>query len=183
MLEPNENPVLAGVPKGKQKLVWLLNKIEEPPTPEVIFLDFQDVEVATASFLRESVLTFRDLIRNKNPNLYPVIANPSPEVKEELEEFLRSRGDVMMICSLDGKNKVSDAKLIGELDPKQKLTFDLVLQQGETDAGKLMRAHGRKEGVKQTAWNNRLSALASRGLVMEFSFGRAKHYKPLFQGA
>lgn len=183
LLEPREGPVLSGSPRGKKKLVTLLSKIESPSQPEVVFLDFQGVEVATTSFLRESVLAFRDFIRSQNPNLYPVIANPAPEVKEELEELLRSRGDVIMICTLDEKNKVSDTKLIGELDPKQKLTLNLVHKYGETDAGTLMRDYGEGEGVKQTAWNNRLASLAAKGLVMEISIGRAKRYMPLFQGA
>jgi hypothetical protein len=36
--------------------------------------------------------------------------------------------------------------------------------------------------VKQTAWNNRLSALAMSGLVVELSEGRSKRYKPMFEG-
>jgi hypothetical protein len=43
-----------------------------------------------------------------------------------------------------------------------------------------MREHGESEGVKQTAWNNRLVALAAMGLVVELSEGRAKRYRPLF---
>jgi len=43
-----------------------------------------------------------------------------------------------------------------------------------------MREHGESEGVKQTAWNNRLAALAGLGLVVELSQGRAKRYRPLF---
>ena len=62
------------------------------------------------------------------------------------------------------------------------MTFDLVQERGETDAGELMRDHGEKEGVKQTAWNNRLASLAGLGLVIEIAQGRAKRYKPLFEG-
>ena len=45
-----------------------------------------------------------------------------------------------------------------------------------------MRVHGKNERVQQTAWNNRLSALASLGVVIEFSEGRAKRYRPLLAG-
>ncbi len=70
---------------------------------------------------------------------------------------------------------------LGDLDPKQRVTFDLVCERGETDAAELMRQYG---GTKtQTAWNNRLAALAALGLVVEMSQGRAKRYKPLLQGA
>jgi hypothetical protein len=72
--------------------------------------------------------------------------------------------------------------LIGQLDRKQQLTFDLVRQRGETDAMELMREFGDTEDVGSTAWNNRLSSLVSLGLIIELSFGRAKRYKPLLQG-
>lgn len=56
-------------------------------------------------------------------------------------------------------------------------------QRGETDAGELMRAYGKREKVRHaTAWNNRLSALASLGLVVEMRSGRLKRYRPLLQG-
>jgi hypothetical protein len=67
------------------------------------------------------------------------------------------------------------------LDPKQKLTLELVNRIGETDASELMRDHNAGENVKQTAWNNRLSALAEQGLVFEVCLGRAKRYKRLFE--
>jgi hypothetical protein len=87
-----------------------------------------------------------------------------------------------MTCALDEMGRVSQPALIGDLDPKQKITFDLVRERGETDAGELMREYGEKEGVKQTAWNNRLVSLTALGLIIEITQGRAKRYKPLFEG-
>jgi hypothetical protein len=59
------------------------------------------------------------------------------------------------------------------------MTFEIVYQHGETDAGELMRKND--DGLKHTtAWNNRLSSLASMGLIMEVSRGRSKRYRPLF---
>jgi len=58
-----------------------------------------------------------------------------------------------------------------------------VQDHGETDAGELMRNHGAREKVKHaSAWNNRLSALASLGLVVETRQGRLKRYRPLLKG-
>jgi hypothetical protein len=88
-----------------------------------------------------------------------------------------------MTCTLDASRNVNDVTPIGEFDPKQRLTYDLVRTRGEIDAGQLMREFGQSEGVTQPAWNNRLSALAARGLIVEVSEGRAKRYKPIFEGA
>lgn len=74
--------------------------------------------------------------------------------------------------------------LIGQLDPKQRRTFELVQQRRETDAGELMRDFSDTERLKSpTAWNNRLASLASLGLVAEVSQGRSKRYKLVFEEA
>ncbi len=175
--------VLAGAVNGRLALGRLLAAVSaEPAAPEAMFLDFAHVEVATASFLRESVLAFRDAVRGRRSRLYPVVANANDTVRDELGELVGPRGDVLMACTRDAAGTVTNAMPIGELDPKQRLTFDLVREHGETDAGALMRAYGEGEGTKHTtAWNNRLSALAALGLVVEISQGRAKRYKPLFE--
>ena len=38
------------------------------------------------------------------------------------------------------------------------------------------------EKVGHTAWNNRLAALAGKGVVVETQHGRAKRYRPLLPG-
>ena len=176
--------VLTGAMSGRAALHRLLTETaEEPAHPEPVFLDFSSIEVATASFLRESILTFRDITRGRHSTFYPVVANANDVVREEFTELLRPRGAVLVACSLAADGTVRDAALLGELDPKQRLTFDLVRRHGETDAGTLMRRYGESEGLKHTtAWNNRLAALAAHGLVIEQSHGRAKRYRALFEG-
>lgn len=174
--------VLAGAPNGQKLLMKLMERTgREPAAPEPVFLDFVSVQVATASFLRESVLAFRDTVRNRRSNFYPVIANANDVVADELRVLVAQHGDVLMLCSLDQNDQVREPRLVGDLDPKQRVTFNLVQKKrGVTDAAELMREHGKNEGVKQTAWNNRLATLASLGLVVELSQGRAKRYRPLF---
>ena len=87
--------------------------------------------------------------------------------------------DVLMLCTLDVKGRPRSPRLLGDLEPKQRIAFDHVRERGETDAGELMRSSQDTENVGQTAWNNRLSALSRLGLLMEMSNGRAKRYRPL----
>jgi hypothetical protein len=177
------SPILSGALRGQDLLARLLREIAlEPTSPEALFLDFTGIEVATASFLRESVLSFRDIVRGRRSMIYPVIVNANDAVREDLTELVKSRGGVLLTCQLADDGTVSDSRLIGDLDPKQQLTFDLVRQRGETDAGELMRECGTKETVGSTAWNNRLSSLVALGLIIELSYGRTKRYKPLLQG-
>lgn len=177
-----DSPVLAGTLSGKAALNKLLERAAvEPPEKELILIDLSEVEVATASFLRESVLTFRDIIRGRRSNYYPIVANANDVVRDELLELLRPRGDVLMCCTLADDGSAEDAMILGDLDPKQNLTFHLVIEHGETDASSLMREYGESEGMTHTtAWNNRLAALSARGLIVEQNYGRAKRYRPIF---
>lgn len=184
MLEIGGTTVLAGAINGRGAFGRLLQAVgAEPGAPTLLLIDFKGVEAATASYLRESVVAFRDVIRGRDSHYYPVIANPNEAVRDELFELARARGDVFMTCDLADDGMVSRTALVGDLEAKQRLTFDLVREHGETDAGELMREYGKREKVKHaTAWNNRLSALASLGLVVEVRQGRLKRYRPLFHG-
>jgi hypothetical protein len=175
--------ILSGDNNGTAALSRLIAEVTaEPANPEPVFLDFSGVEVATASYLRASVLAFRDMVRGRRSTLYPVITNINDAVRDEFALLMHERGDVLMACALDPDGNLIEAGLIGDLDPKQRLTFDLVREHGETDAGELMRAYGDRERLRYTtAWNNRLAALAGRGLLMEVSQGRAKRYRPIFE--
>ncbi len=186
MQEIGGDNILAGALNGKKVLNKLLERTtNEPDSPEPIFLDFSSIQVATASFLRESVLAFRDIVRGRHSQFYPVVANIKKEVKDELIEILQRRGYVLMSCILGAGDSVDAVEPIGELSSKQQLTFDLVCEHGSvdngTDAGTLMNNYGEKVGLRRiTAWNNRLATLATLGLIVELSQGRAKRYRPLF---
>lgn len=173
--------ILAGAPSGRQlysKLVAVLPA--EPVSPEPLLLDFRRVDVATASFLRESVLAFRTFVRGRKSNFYPVVANASADVIDEIFELVQPRGEVVMTCSTDEDGTILRCRHVGKLDPMQQLTFDLVNAHGETTASKLMEIE--KGEVKATAWNNRLASLSNLGLLCEQSRGRTKTYKPIFAG-
>jgi len=179
----SRSAILAGAINGRKAFAKLLEQTsDEPEKPEELFLDFSGVQIATASFLRETVFAFRDTVRGRRSNFYPVIANAESTVEDELKVLVQSDNSALMLCSLDRKGKPRRPRLVGNLDPKQRLTFDLV-QKGATDAAQLMRENEETENVKQTAWNNRLAALTSLGLVVELSAGRAKRYRPLFEEA
>ena len=161
----------------------MLGVIAEPGEPALLFVDFDGIEIATASFLRESLLKFRDVIRSNGSTLYPVAANLNDYVVDDLRVLVDASGAPMMTCRLSVEGRATNPRLIGTLDPKQKLTFDLVNAAGETDASTLMRNDASGEVVGQTAWNNRLAVLASLGLIIEIPQGRAKRYRALFAEA
>lgn len=179
-----DGDIFAGALTGRKALSVMLERIDrEPETPELLCLDFAGVRVATASFLRESVLEFRDIVRKRWTKFYPIVANANDAIREELSELLKPRRDVIMLCTLREGGVPVAPLLVGELEPKQRITFDLVKKLGEVDAGQLAyTARGSNEEIGQTAWNNRLAALCRLGIVLELNHGRAKRYRPTLEG-
>jgi hypothetical protein len=184
MMEVGGAAVLAGAINGQKGFARLVERVgPEPAAPTPLFLDFAAVDVASASYLRESVISFRDYIRKTKPRYYPVVANAKDAVKDDLRELTKAGRDVVMTCRLDRRGRISNPAPLGVLEPKQQMTFDLVRKYGETDATQLMEEYGKSEDTKSTtAWNNRLAGLANLGLVIVESHGRVKRYRPLFKG-
>lgn len=179
LIDIADNEILAGALTGRRILGLLMEQVDgELETPEPVYLDFQGIEIATASFLRECILECRNLVRRRWTNYYPVVANANDSVMEELSVLLGQR-DVLMLCTLDEEGNPGSPRVLGDLEPKQRIAFDLVRQFGEADAGELMRCSKNSEDVGQTAWNNRLASLSRLGLLVELSHGRAKRYRPL----
>ena len=172
--------VLAGARAGRATLGQLLELVGDGPREsEPLYIDFGGIEVATASYLRESVVEFRDAVRRRWSQWYPVVANANASVVEELGVLMAARRDILACCVLDDDGRPSAPRLVGELEPKQRVAFDMVQRLGEADAGELMAQSGDTENVGQTAWNNRLASLSRLGVLMELSEGRAKRYRPL----
>lgn len=178
-----EDKVLAGAVAGKRALLRLIEASgQEPEEPTALVLDFKNVEVATASFLRETVFALKTYMRARQSAFYPVVANLNGEIRDELSVLTDAMSDVVVACNIDESGNLSGVGLIGRLDPKQKLTFDYIVEHRMADANTLKRELGDSERTKSTtAWNNRLAGLVARGVVKEFSRGRAKVYKPIFE--
>lgn len=172
--------VLSGAMPGRRLLSMLVANTPSVETPTPAFLDFSGVKVATASFLRESVIGFRDYARLSRPNIYPAVANLAAAVAEELDFFVRARGDVLWSCELDSNDQVATARLIGDLDPAQRVTFDAVREVGTVTAPELATRFADAH-IGPTAWNNRLSALASKGLLIERRQGKSKSFSSLLE--
>lgn len=171
--------MLAGSLPGQDALLALLKDTVNPPAPAVVFLDFTGVLVATGSFLRESVVAYRNHVRDHFPMLYPVIANASQAVLDELTMLLHLRNDAFVVCSLGSGDAISSPRILGIVDGKQQDALREVLERGETDAPTLAKT---TPDQKPTVWNNRLTALVAKGLLMEVGNGKTKRYRAVLEG-
>ncbi len=173
--------ILGGALAGRALLSKLIGQVGIAERPTIFFLDFAGVTVATVSFLRESVVAFRDYVRGRGLNVYPVLANLSEVVSEELDMYLRERSDAMLACSLQKEMKVTQSHLLGALDPKQRLAYDSVVDIGHAEAADLWVLHKKVENVGVTAWSNRLALLGAKGLLVSEISGRSKKYRPVMK--
>lgn len=172
--------ILSGTLAGKRLFGTLVASTPLFDKPELVFLDFTGIQIATASFLREGIIAFRDYTRSSNKNAYPVLANASPQVVDEFEFFLRQRIDAFWSCKLDDSNAVSEEKILGELDATQKETFALIEELGgKASAPDLAARSAGNSAIGSTAWNNRLASLSDKGLVIESRVGKTKEFSPL----
>ena len=170
--------VLAGSENGLRMLGIIIGQGVPRPDVGPCFVDLAQIDVVTASFFRDCILGYRNHARTTVPHLYPVIANASAKVLEEMTGYLEDRGDAVWICRLDRQGTVSQPEVLGKLDVIQQQTLDVVRKLGRADAPSLA-ATDRSIGV--TAWNNRLAALAARRLLIEQRSGKTKFYSPVLE--
>lgn len=168
--------ILAGSAVGRKLLAALIESTPAGTALEKVFLDFAGIDVATVSCLRESVMGYRDFTRSTRQNIYPIVANPSPAVLEELELLLKARNDALWCCWFDVQGKLIRHQVLGELDPAQRQTFEKIRELGTSTAPQLAD-HFPDLGIGATAWNNRLSGLVAKGLLVETRQGKSKTFR------
>jgi hypothetical protein len=172
--------VLSGALRGQQFLAKLIASVSRSKHPQPLFLDFGGIDLMTSSFFRAGILPFRGFCVDKL-NLYPVLANVQEDTLDEIDLVLEPIRDAVILCFLDAKKKVSDARIFGILDEKQRITFEAVVKAKEADAGVLKHRFRKSEEIGITGWNNRLAALVAKGLLIETQKGRGKLYRPVLE--
>jgi hypothetical protein len=168
--------VLGGSIPGQLLFGKLISRVTSGKDSEPFFLDFGKIQLATSSYLRESVLAFQRWGIDRKPPLFASIANVNSETQEELAVALADSGGAIWVCTL-ARGRIVSSGVIGKFDQMQRETFELVRARGEVDAPSLARETINGRRVSQTAWNNRLAALASRGVLMERQQSKTKIYR------
>src|SRR5919109_1778769 len=156
-------PSLTGVSRARQLLGKLIFWTAERSPKGTLILDFNDVGDASASFLRESILAFRDYARAYQPELFPVLANITDAVREEFDTLLRARGEAMPGCRLDAAGAVIEPEILGVLEQGLKQTLDIIRGREETT---LKDLRSMSEETKPTTWSNRITSLIRQGFVV-----------------
>ena len=167
--------VWAGEAVGKKLLAELIARVPKLDDDFVV-VDLHGVEMVTASAFRASLRGLREYIGGTfhKPTIF---ANAAPETIEEAEFVAAKYGDVYLFGEYkDGGIRCT--KLVGDIDQTLADTLELLALQDEWDAKALFELR-KTPGV--TAWHNRLTDLAGKGLVTVRSEGRSRRYRSLLK--
>jgi hypothetical protein len=156
-------PALTGVSRARQLLSKLIDWTATASPKGTLILDFTGIDSASGSFLRESILAFRDYARAYQPELFPVLANIADDVREEFDTLLRDRGEAMPSCSLDASGTPIEAYILGVLEPGLRQTLEAIRQRGQVT---LMDLRETSAETKATTWSNRIASLIRQGFVV-----------------
>lgn len=160
----DELPSLTGVQRARQLLSKLIAWTAQESPKGTLILDFSEVGDASASFLRESILAFRDYARSYQSELFPVLANISDAVREEFDTLLKDRGEAMPGCRFDATTgAVSNAEVLGVLEPGLRQTLDMIRERGQLALADLRET---SDETKATTWSNRIASLIRQGFVV-----------------
>jgi DNA-binding transcriptional ArsR family regulator len=168
---------LAGAADGE---AWFQAARQRLDTEEagLLALDFNDVRLATVSWLREGPLALRTYASAMRPDIVIFAGNLSDFVREELEVALEATGNVMIAADISPDFDVHRPTVMGHLDPALHDTLRVVQGQSEFDALFVSRA---LPHVGLSAASNRLAALEVKGILKSERRGRARVYSPLLE--
>ncbi len=166
---------LQGRLHGRRDFARLCELLSAEPPGAVVFLDFAQVDLVTGSWLNAALVPLLRWAADERNDLFPVIINARPEWLDDLAlvaEFAHQ-------CYLLGEGQTPRrAVLVGSLDPGQRTTLEALLEVAEATGAELERQRP-GDGVKATAWNNRLRDLYEKRLLRRVRHGREQRYSPV----
>ena len=136
-------------------------------------LDFTGVEIVTGSWINEALVPLLQWAADERNDVFPVLLNFDPAWQDELQMVAEWTHNCFLVSR--GKHLPKSAKLIGSLDVGQNATLLAVVDSAEITGAEL---DGR-DGVRGTAWNNRLKDLYQKRLIRREKRGREQVYFPV----
>jgi len=156
-------PSLTGVGRARRLLARLIEWSARESPQGTLLIDFSGVAAASASFIRESVLAFRDYARAYQPELFPVVANVGDDIREEFETLLKARREAILACRLDESGRPAEPEVLGQLEPGLAQTLEAIRTRGQltlSDLGEMFT------GTSAPTWSNRIANLIRQGFVV-----------------
>lgn len=164
---------LQGRPLGRKHFPRLCELMTDVPPGDVALLDFAGAEIVTGSWINEALVPLLHWAADERNDIFPVLLNFDPAWLDELQMVAEWTHNCFLVSR--GKSLPKSANLVGSLDVGQKATLVAVVKGAEVTGAAL----DGKDGVKGTAWNNRLKDLYQKRLIRREKRGREQVYFPV----
>jgi hypothetical protein len=190
----------AGSQTGERHALLMRDQIREVSMPDgglIFVVDFDEVEHATASYMKNSLLWLtlcgqmyagalgpeeqrsRDWTSLEPLNVFPAVLNANADIQHEIDEvFGGRRGLACLLAESVEDNVITVGKVLGAVDPVAARTIKALQGVPEATAEDLYRKCP-DEGVNITAWSNRLFDLNRIRIARRRRQGKFWKYQPL----
>ena len=163
--------VLAGRRTGETDLKQLRRHLRDTPENAVVVFDLQAVEVLSSSYFLGGLWPLWHPGEGLPRALYPVLANASEPVMDEISFVLEHCGG--LVWHFRRGRRAPSPSLLGQPDPHEKDLFDLVLKRGSLAAREL---HENDPSIGITAWSTRLAQQHQNRLLRRRKNGKQMIY-------
>jgi hypothetical protein len=159
---------------GRKHFAQLCSLLSDVGAGKSVLLDFSGVEMVTGSWINEALVPLIEWATNQRNDVFPVIVNFDQQWHDELQMVAEWNHNCFLVAK--GNRFPHTAQLVGKLDVAQRETLDAVTKAGTVTGAELERQH---DGVRATAWNNRLKDLYHKRLLQRVKRGREQVYSPV----
>lgn len=173
-----EMAFLQGKPLGRKHYALLCHALSDLPPGQVVGLDFADVETVTGSWINAALVPLLAWAADPRNDLFLILVNFKAQWLDELQLVTELTRSCFLVA--EGQALHKSATLIGALDAAQRTTLEAVVS-GSVSTGAGLERVRPEDGVKATAWNNRLKDLHDKRLLRREKKGREQFYSPVVE--
>jgi len=170
---------IIGVAAGQAARPLLLDAAKMLPRAPWTAVDFQGIEMISASAARECVLHL--CVYLNELGALPVLVSLNQETLEEIAFAAQALKQPVVVANTVSNSEPTGLRILGDMDSKLRETLRVVARLQETDA-KTAHEASQDTSTGVTAWNNRLSTLAGMRLLRERKSGKTKYYSLTLKG-
>lgn len=170
--------ILAGKSDGLKDYPRLLDAVEQIRNGETVVLDWEGIELATASYFGATLVTLLRMAMNTELDRYFIVANLNRTSLDELKLVLEFQKIAVLIGDWR-EGKVRRTQVLGTLESPYAETLEALEKLMGASAAELHHAHRSRSGIGKTGWINRLTNLHRMRLIRKERIGREYKFHAL----
>lgn len=170
--------ILAGKSDGMRDFSKILDAVEETPPGETIVLDWEGIEIATASYFGATLAALLRMAMAGELDRYFIVTNLNRTCLDELKLVLEFQGLVVLLGEWKGRH-IQKVQVLGTLESPYAATLEAVQKLVCASATELHQGQHGGAVIGKTGWINRLSNLHRLRLIRKERVGREYKFHAL----